>query len=127
MCGGGRRRLLAGRAARFAATARSSFAKSHRRMRWSIPNRSRRSAKALVSFFTKPVAKPAHGFDYVAGFAEFFAKTTHMGIYRARVDHALVAPDIVEQTIARLDATASLHQRAQKLEFDAGEIHPFAA
>ena len=50
-----------------------------------------------------------------------------MGIDRARVDHAFVAPDVVEQTIARLDATAPLHQRAQKFEFDAGEIHPFAA
>ena len=49
-----------------------------------------------------------------------------MGIDRACVNDALVAPNIVQQTVARLDAAASLHKCAQELEFKAGEVDPLA-
>jgi len=49
-----------------------------------------------------------------------------MGINCARVDHAFVAPDVIEQTIARLHTPAPLNERAQKFEFDAGEIDTLA-
>src|SRR4029450_490342 len=47
-----------------------------------------------------------------------------MRIDRARVDDAFVSPHVIEQTIAPLDTATSLHERAQKFKFKAGEVDP---
>ena len=49
-----------------------------------------------------------------------------MRVDRAGVDHAFVAPDVVEQFIAVLHAASALHQRPQQLELETSEMHPFA-
>src|SRR4029453_14532935 len=60
------------------------------------------------------------------GFAKFFPQAAHVRIDGARIDDTFVAPDIVEQTIARLDAPASLHERPQKSKLKAGEVDPLS-
>ena len=49
-----------------------------------------------------------------------------MRVDRAGVDDAFVAPDVVEQPVARLHTAAPLQKRAQKFELDAGEMDAFA-
>src|SRR5205809_8120583 len=68
------------------------------------------------------ITESAHAFDYISGLAEFFSQPPHMRINRARVDDAFVAPDVVKQTGACLDAPASLRERLQKFKFEAGEV-----
>ena len=63
--------------------------------------------------FAQPVTKAANCFNCVAGFAEFFAKTPDMSIDGAGVDNTFVAPDVVEQSIARLDAATTLQECTQ--------------
>ena len=49
-----------------------------------------------------------------------------MRVHCSRVNDTFVTPYIVKQAVTRLDTTASLHQRAQKFKFKAGEIDPLA-
>src|SRR5207247_6077255 len=72
------------------------------------------------------ITEPATAFHYISGLAEFFSQPPHMRINRARVDDAFVAPHVVEQTVACLDAAASLHERLQKFKFEAGEVDSLA-
>ena len=58
--------------------------------------------------FAEPIAETAHGFNRVAGFTEFFAQSAHVRVHGAGVDHAFVAPDVVEQFIALLHAAPAL-------------------
>ena len=50
----------------------------------------------LALLFPEPIAETTHGFNRVAGFAKFFAQPAHMGVDRAGVDYAFVAPDVIE-------------------------------
>ena len=56
----------------------------------------------------KAIAKAAHRFDGVARLAQFVAQPAHVRVHRSRIDHAFITPHIVEQSIARLHAPASL-------------------
>src|SRR5262249_21303109 len=76
--------------------------------------------------FAEPVTETAHGFDRIAGFAQFFAQTTHVGVDSAGVDDAFVAPDVVAQFIAAMHAAPALDQGPQQFELEAGEMQPFA-
>ena len=58
--------------------------------------------------FAEPIAETAHGFNRVAGFAQLLAQTTHVRVHGAGVDHAFVAPDVVEQFIALLHPASAL-------------------
>src|SRR5262252_3763406 len=50
-----------------------------------------------------------------------------MRVDSAGVDHALVAPYVVQQFIAILHTSPALDQRSQQFELKTGEIHSFAA
>src|SRR4030095_2094804 len=69
------------------------------------PNQSRVCSRLI---FPQPIAETAHGFNCVAGFTEFFAQTAHVRVHGASVDHAFVAPDVVEQFIALLHPASAL-------------------
>jgi hypothetical protein len=49
-----------------------------------------------------------------------------MGIDGARVDHAFVTPDFVEQPVAFLDSALAAHQHVKQFEFDARQAQWFA-
>src|SRR5205814_7457443 len=78
------------------------------------------------STFAQTIAETTDGFDRVTGLAQFLPQSAHVSIDGAGVDHAFVTPDVAEQAIAFLNATAALHQGAQQFEFDAGEMHDLA-
>src|SRR5439155_7786983 len=77
--------------------------------------------KTTASFLAQAITKSAHGFNDVPRFSKLLAKTANVSIDRAGVDHALVTPDFVEQTIPLLHAAAALHQCSQKFELQAGQ------
>jgi hydroxymethylpyrimidine pyrophosphatase-like HAD family hydrolase len=62
--------------------------------------------------FPQTIAKPAHRLDELARLTELLAQPAHVRVHRARVNNALVAPHVVEQTIALLHSSAPLHQGA---------------
>src|SRR5215471_7141155 len=115
---------LARPAARFPTTAQSISARRSNRLRSWLPRS--HPGEAKYSFLTQPISKPADSFNNVAGLAEFFAETPNVGIDRTGVDHTFVTPNLVQQTIAFLNASAALHQRAQKFEFKASQTDRFA-
>ncbi len=65
-------------------------------------------APLLPLLFAEPIAETAHRFNYIAGFAKFFAQAAHMRVHGAGVDHAFVAPDVIEQFIAILHPASAL-------------------
>ena len=54
-----------------------------------------------------------------------FFRRRRRALSTVRGDYAFIAPDIVEQTITRLDAPASRHKRPQEFKFKAGELTRF--
>jgi len=77
-------------------------------VRFGVRRRSRTAFKPRRLLFAEPIAETAHGFNRVAGFAQLLAQTTYMRVHGAGVDHAFVAPDIVEQFIAVLHPAPAL-------------------
>src|SRR6266566_112288 len=71
------------------------------------------------------IAKTADSFDSVASLAQFLAQPADMGIDCAGIDHAFVTPDIAEEAVPLLHPAAPLHQSAQQLVFEAGEMNDF--
>ncbi len=49
-----------------------------------------------------------------------------MGVDGAGVDDAFVAPDVVEEAVAALDAAAAFHQQRQEFKFGGGEVNRVA-
>ena len=58
--------------------------------------------------FAEPVAEPAHGFNCIASFPEFFAQAAYVRVHGTGIDYTLVTPNVVEQFIAVLHAPAAL-------------------
>src|SRR5215472_594264 len=73
------------------------------------------------------IPKAADGLDDIAGLSEFFAQAADVRVHSASIDHAFVAPDLVEQFVSVLYAAPTLHQRPQQLELETGEMDPFRA
>src|SRR5436309_4173621 len=84
------------------------------------------ATKTRASFLAQAITKSAHGFNDVPRFSKLLAKTAHVSIDRAGVDHAFVTPDFVEQTIPLLHPAAPLHQRPKKFELETGQLDRFA-
>src|SRR6202022_1964043 len=102
------------------------FDRRHRQLQLSIQQSPRAESKTFLLFLAQPVTETADRFNNVSGFSELFAQAPHVGIDSSGVDHAFVAPNLVEQTVALLDAATPLHQRAQQFELKTGEIDTLA-
>src|SRR5262249_27428152 len=81
---------------------------------------------SMPLIFAEPIAETAYGFDRIAGLAQFFAQAPYVCVHGTGVDHAFVAPHVVQQFIAILHAASALDQGPQQLELETGEMHPFA-
>jgi hypothetical protein len=58
--------------------------------------------------FPEAISKSADRLNGATRFAKFFAQTPHMGIDGSRVDNTFVTPNVVQQSVPRLDAAAAL-------------------
>ena len=67
-----------------------------------------RPTAILALLFAEPIAKAAHGFNHIASFAEFFAQSADVRVHSPGVDHAFVAPDVIEQFVAILHPASAL-------------------
>lgn len=74
-----------------------------------------------------PIAEATDGLDTVGGFAKFFAKAADVSIHSASVYGALVAPNVVEEDIAALNAPTPLDQCSEELELGGGKLDFLAA
>ena len=77
--------------------------------------------------FDETITYATDGIEIFSGCAELFTKAAHMGINGARIDHAVVLPDIAQQLLAGLNPAAALGQHAQQLELGSGQCDLFAA
>src|SRR5580692_11132642 len=71
----------------------------------------------------EPVAQPDDGLDLAAGGAQLAPEAPDVDVDGARLDQALVAPDPLQQPVARHHPVLVLHQVLEELEFAAGEPH----
>src|SRR5215831_7882207 len=71
----------------------------------------------------EPIAEADDCFDLASRRAELRAEAADMHVDRSRFDQALVAPDALEQPIARHDAILVLDEIPQQLEFPSREAH----
>src|SRR5215472_5090769 len=104
--------------------ARSISARRSRML--SVPQRCqpRAQTKAWL-IFPQPIAKAAHGFNHISGLAQLLAGSPNVGVNGASVDHTLIAPDFVQQTVPVLDPTATLHECAQQFKLKTGQVDAF--
>ncbi len=58
--------------------------------------------------FPEAISKSANRLNGTTSFAKLFAQTPHVGIDRSRVDDAFVTPNVIQQSVPRLDAAAAL-------------------
>src|SRR5918999_3452832 len=79
-----------------------------------------------VSAVTEPVPDAAHGLDEL-GLGrialELFAEMANVNVDRARLAVRRVAPERLEQHLARENSPRLGRQRAQELELDVGQLH----
>src|SRR4029077_10386974 len=109
-----------------AATVQSTCATPSKQQRLASQLSRRAGAKSSALGFSQPITETADGFNRVTSLAQFFTQPAHVRVHRASVDHAFVAPNFVKQPIAVLHAATALHQCAQQLELETGQVHLLA-
>ena len=74
------------------------------------PGGARNPSFSSTPLLHEAVAQTDHGLDLLAGGAELGAQPADVDVDRSRLDEAVVAPDALEQAVARQDAIAVLDE-----------------
>src|SRR5262245_33655379 len=79
-------------------------------------------AGRAASFVDKSVAYAAQRVEISGGGAELFAEAAHVRVHGARVNGRIVAPDVAEKLLARLDPAPALGQDGEQFEFGGRQV-----
>ena len=80
-----------------------------------------KAAASSVLDLGDAVAEAADRLDAIRGAAQFFPETADVDIHGAGLDGDVVAPDLVEENLAGLDAAGALHEEGEELELGGGQ------
>src|SRR5688572_25436695 len=79
---------------------------------------------SILCFETIPY--PSNGLDELRNRPNLLTQTAHVRINRSCIYRGLVSPDILQQALARLNASAASRQNQQEIKFGCGERHRLA-
>src|SRR5690606_36662882 len=92
-----------------------------------LESRGRRPRRsAFAGRLDEAITETDDGLDLPARGAELAAEASDVDVHATCLDEAVVAPDTLEQAIAREDAVPVLHQVAEQLELPPREPHGLA-
>src|SRR5690349_2340089 len=80
-----------------------------------------------VSAVAEAVANAAHGIKPIRLRPELLAKPPDMRIHGARVNDAIIPPNVSKQLLPRLNSAPPLGQERHEPKFRGGQINRFAA
>src|SRR5262252_2155954 len=81
---------------------------------------------SVTGSIDEPVPQPDHCLDLPRRFAELASEPADVDVDGPRFDRPVVAPDALEQTVARHDAVLVLHQIPEQLELASRQANGIA-